>query len=477
MQPINYMQGYQNPLDVIMGHVDKFQQFTQNRHVLQQQAEANRMKQAENYRTLEAQDALRNLDFNNIESVRQFLARYPEHGEGAKAYLARHDEQEQKAMIADMSTSLNLLKNGRYDLLEQDWQEKANAYANMGNRAKELEYKRMIFQLKKDPKSLQGAMMMTYSAIVGDKAIEGFDKLQTAMSPKIRTIDAGDRHVVEHVDQMTGDVSYRDAFTKGQTPDNRADNRRAVEVANINANSAQNVAQINAQNDVDVANINQSGQNYRENLQQKYKYQIHREEIDKQGRKFQVIEAQGRMLKLFPDGSVSEIMHNGQPVMAKNPNQGKHLPQVMELKDLNDSSISTIQMLQKALQYSKQGIYTGAFADERANLMGKIHLDTDESRRTQMFLNIVQNTALQSMKAIFGGNPTEGERKILLDLQASASKPPEVRHQILMDAMKLIKDRVKSRNEQIKGYGYGQYVTTSPSSKPQTGQSKTNPFQ
>lgn len=273
MQPINYMQGYQNPLDVIMGHVDKFQQFTQNRHVLQQQAEANRMKQAENYRTLEAQDALRNLDFNNIESVRQFLARYPEHGEGAKAYLARHDEQEQKAMIADMSTSLNLLKNGRYDLLEQDWQEKANAYANMGNRAKEFEYKRMIFQLKKDPKSLQGAMMMSYSAIVGDKAIDGFDKLQTAMSPKIRTIDAGDRHVVEHVDQMTGDVSYSDAFTKGQTPDNRADNRRAVEVANINANSAKNVAQINAQNDVDVANINQSGQNYRQQIETAYKQQ------------------------------------------------------------------------------------------------------------------------------------------------------------------------------------------------------------
>lgn len=453
MQPINYMQGYQNPLDVIMGHVDKFQQFTQNRHVLQQQAEANRMKQAENYRTLEAQDALRNLDFNNIESVRQFLARYPEHGEGAKAYLARHDEQEQKAMIADMSTSLNLLKNGRYDLLEQDWQEKANAYANMGNRAKELEYKRMIFQLKKDPKSLQGAMMMSYSAIVGDKAIEGFDKLQTAMSPKIRTIDAGDRHVVEHVDQMTGDVSYSDAFTKGQTPDNRADNRRAVEVANINANSAQHVAQINAQNDVDVANINQSGQNYRQQIETAYKQQqdmLRNQEV-------QMKEAGGRMWLVQRDGKFAPaIGPDGKQLTSAKPQKldAKSMSAVHNLEQEVVNIRHSANSINKALNdlqsgKLKLGLMNNAI-NAGKNAVGSSNQESLAYEHLQTTVKDAVNQILQMAK----GTQTEGDaqRAAAVILSKWGTNDTKTVIQALQKLQRISQQTIQLKQRQVQHY-------------------------
>ncbi|MDH0125778.1 hypothetical protein N7376_17385 [Brucella intermedia GD04153] len=60
---------------------------------------------------------------------------------------------------------------------------------------------------------------------------------------------------------------------------------------------------------------------------------------------------------------------------------------------------------------------TGLFDDEK----GQATTDLD---------NIVQTNALQSLKSIFGGNPTEGERAILLDIQGSSSKSPEERKNI-----------------------------------------------
>jgi hypothetical protein len=62
------------------------------------------------------------------------------------------------------------------------------------------------------------------------------------------------------------------------------------------------------------------------------------------------------------------------------------------------------------------------------------------------------------LKAIFGGNPTEGERKILLDLQAVSSKPRAVREEILRRALQGAKSRIARetlRLERLKGGEYG----------------------
>lgn len=58
-------------------------------------------------------------------------------------------------------------------------------------------------------------------------------------------------------------------------------------------------------------------------------------------------------------------------------------------------------------------------------------LSTSGSGMATMELdNQVVGNALSQLKTIFGGNPTEGERKILLDLQGSSSMPKEVRDRL-----------------------------------------------
>ena len=61
------------------------------------------------------------------------------------------------------------------------------------------------------------------------------------------------------------------------------------------------------------------------------------------------------------------------------------------------------------------------------------------------------------MKSIFGANPTEGERKILLDIAGSSSKPAKVREGIFNRAMMAAENRKKfnaAKAEELRGGTY-----------------------
>lgn len=78
---------------------------------------------------------------------------------------------------------------------------------------------------------------------------------------------------------------------------------------------------------------------------------------------------------------------------------------------------------------------------------------------TQNLDNILQTAALPQLKAIFGGMPTEGERKILLDVQGSSSKPPKVRKEIFDRAEAAINARLKFGAEKAKRLREGTYFS------------------
>jgi hypothetical protein len=62
--------------------------------------------------------------------------------------------------------------------------------------------------------------------------------------------------------------------------------------------------------------------------------------------------------------------------------------------------------------------------------------------------------ALSSMKAIFGGNPTEGEREVLRGLQAGASLSPDSRKRILDKGIALAEKKMKfytDRADELRG--------------------------
>ena len=88
--------------------------------------------------------------------------------------------------------------------------------------------------------------------------------------------------------------------------------------------------------------------------------------------------------------------------------------------------------LQSALALNDKalgGMGAGALAAAGTLLPDKMRPETIDA--TNELDNIVANTALPQLKILFGGMPTEGERKVLLDLQGMSGKNASVRKGIL----------------------------------------------
>ena len=63
---------------------------------------------------------------------------------------------------------------------------------------------------------------------------------------------------------------------------------------------------------------------------------------------------------------------------------------------------------------------SGPYALERGRWAALARFSRGGGKETVELHNIVATNAVEQLKAVFGGNPTEGERKILIDLQGSA---------------------------------------------------------
>ena len=131
--------------------------------------------------------------------------------------------------------------------------------------------------------------------------------------------------------------------------------------------------------------------------------------------------------------------------------------ELIESDDNVQQSASAIAALKKAKTINDKA-YSGYGASGRAKLMSNVY-ETDEANATIELDNLIGQQALSSMKSIFGGNPTEGERAILLDLQASSSKTPAQRTAILDRAIKAAEVRAKFATSKAQSIRNGKYLT------------------
>ncbi|MCJ2067245.1 hypothetical protein MKK75_00215, partial [Methylobacterium sp. J-030] len=76
------------------------------------------------------------------------------------------------------------------------------------------------------------------------------------------------------------------------------------------------------------------------------------------------------------------------------------------------SAQASIGMLEQAKELSAKA-YAGPLASERGKAMSLVP-GNEAGQATLELDNLVTTNALTNLKSIFGGNPTEGERKILL---------------------------------------------------------------
>jgi hypothetical protein len=124
---------------------------------------------------------------------------------------------------------------------------------------------------------------------------------------------------------------------------------------------------------------------------------------------------------------------------------------IMEADDGVLAANTAIENLSKAKQISKEA-YTGPTAGTRGYITSIFGDKAGE--KTQELDNLVQSNALSSLKSIFGGNPTEGERAILLEIQGSSSKSDEVRQGIYDRGIALAKKRLEfnqQRSNELRG--------------------------
>jgi hypothetical protein len=117
-----------------------------------------------------------------------------------------------------------------------------------------------------------------------------------------------------------------------------------------------------------------------------------------------------------------------------------------------------VKALQQALDINNNamgGKGAGVLADIGSVLPDAIRPEAFDA--TQELDNIIQNSVLPQMKSIFGANPTEGERKILLDIAGSSSKPAKVREGIFTRAMTAAETRRKFNEKKASELRGGTY--------------------
>ena len=124
---------------------------------------------------------------------------------------------------------------------------------------------------------------------------------------------------------------------------------------------------------------------------------------------------------------------------------------ILEADDAILAAETAIGNLKQAKELSKKA-YSGPGAGTRA--YAGTFLGSEGAQATSDLNNLVMSNALSQLKSIFGAAPTEGERKILLDIQGSVNQPDSVRQAIYDRAIALANKRLefnKTRAGELRG--------------------------
>lgn len=128
--------------------------------------------------------------------------------------------------------------------------------------------------------------------------------------------------------------------------------------------------------------------------------------------------------------------------------------------DQNAATMENVDSALKQAESINEDAGSGFFANAQAFAARNDptgFFDDKKGEATTQFSNLVMNQALSQMKAIFGGNPTEGERAVLLQLQASADKTVPERKAILGQARLMAKRRIQFNKDRASELRSGEF--------------------
>lgn len=139
--------------------------------------------------------------------------------------------------------------------------------------------------------------------------------------------------------------------------------------------------------------------------------------------------------------------------------------EIIESMDAISAGERAIAALGKASGLNDSA-YAGFFAGARAALVANARHAVGASPskaadNTRLYETIVTEQALSQLKSIFGAAPTEGERKILTEMQASVDKTPAQRKAILERAVEAANARIESERRKVGAIKTGEYKSPS----------------
>jgi hypothetical protein len=146
-------------------------------------------------------------------------------------------------------------------------------------------------------------------------------------------------------------------------------------------------------------------------------------------------------------GQISNLTGKFTPGAAPKPRElkPKEIQMLTDAEQAIASGEQAVRDFNRALELNPTA-YSGGLATTR-QAIGSVTSSSDPAYlATEEFANLTTQNALNALKTTFGSNPTEGERKILLEVQGSIGKPPAVRERILRRALG-VAQRVIERNK------------------------------
>ena len=135
------------------------------------------------------------------------------------------------------------------------------------------------------------------------------------------------------------------------------------------------------------------------------------------------------------------------------------------LREETDNALKAAQSarsgLERALALSPQA-YAGPIAQTRGWVAGFTGFDQRTAAATREFNTIMGQQVLAQLRSIFGGNPTEGERKILLDLEANADMSRVERETLIRRAIEAVQRREVDFGRRLEDIVRGNFGRTEP---------------
>lgn len=128
--------------------------------------------------------------------------------------------------------------------------------------------------------------------------------------------------------------------------------------------------------------------------------------------------------------------------------------EVLEADEGIQAATNVKNALDTALQLNEKA-YSGPGAQTRGYLTSLY--GSESGVATEELQNVVLQQVLDNLKATFGSTPTEGERQILIEVQGSVNKAPEVRKRILENARAAADRRLQFNQGKATAIRSGEY--------------------